>query len=51
MKDCFSFIESILEEYGINRGEHESETQWKRRVIYSYIGQMGYASLFDLYEV
>ena len=50
MKDCFRLIESISEEYGIKRGEHEGETQWKRRVIYSYIGQMGYASLFDLYE-
>ena len=50
MKDCFRLIESISEEFGINRGDHEGETQWKRRVIYSYIGQMGYASLFDLYE-
>lgn len=50
MKDCLRLIESISEEYGIKKGKNESETQWKKRVIYSYLGQMGYASLFDFYE-
>ena len=40
----------ISEEYGINKGKNEERNQWKTRVIYSMLGRMAMASLFDVDE-
>lgn len=37
----------IVEEYSISRGDGEKESSWNIRAIYSYVGQMALASLFD----
>jgi len=40
-------LEDIANEYHILKGRQEPERAWKCRVIYSLLGQAGYASLWD----
>ena len=40
-------LSRIADEYAIQRGENESVDKWKVRIIYSLLGQMALASLFD----
>lgn len=40
-------LSSISEELGVQRSSAESVEKWKERVLYSAIGRMAYASLFD----
>lgn len=42
-----NLIPVIARKYGIKRGDSESMDQWKNRVFYTLLGQMGYASLWD----
>lgn len=42
-----SLIEKIGNEYYIKKGKNESVNAWKVRVIYSLLGRMALASLFD----
>ena len=48
MTDYFNLLQSIANEYYITKGIHESEQSWLTRVVYSYLGQVGYASLWDV---
>ena len=48
MKEKYDdLLRRIAEEYSIRRGEGEEESSWTVRIIYSYLGQMALASLFD----
>lgn len=40
----------IAEEFHVFRGKTETEAVWKSRIIYSLLGRMGYASLWDIRE-
>lgn len=40
-------LEDIADEYHIPKGRQEPERVWKCRVVYSLLGQAGYASLWD----
>ena len=44
------FLQKISIELGIEQGKKESVERWKTRIIYSILGRMAYASLFDGYE-
>lgn len=50
MTDYFSLLYSISQEFDIKRGPHEHEASWMSRVIYSFLGQTGYSSLWDIQE-
>lgn len=50
MTDYFSLLDSISKEFCIKRGIQESESSWMSRVIYSFLGQTGYSSLWDIQE-
>ncbi len=43
-------IGTIADEFHISKGESEQEESWKARVVYSLLGRMGYASLWDIQE-
>ena len=43
-------IEKIGEDFHILRGDGEKELDYILRLIYSLLGQMGYASLWDVEE-
>ena len=45
-----NLIAVAARKYGIKRGNNEPSDQWKNRVFYSVLGQMGYASLWDVEE-
>ena len=40
----------ISDEYAIRRGKTEDQNKWKARLIYSLLGKMALASLFDIDE-
>ena len=40
----------ISEDYAIRKGKSEDQNQWKARLIYSLLGKMALASLFDIDE-
>ena len=40
----------ISEDYAIRKGKSEDQNQWKARLIYSLLGRMALASLFDIDE-
>lgn len=40
----------IAEEFHVFQGKTETEVAWKSRIIYSLLGRMGYASLWDIRE-
>lgn len=42
-----SLLKRISDEYSIKKGRTEEESSWKARLIYSVIGKMALASLFD----
>ena len=50
MNKYCNLLNSASEELGISRGASESQEQWKARIIYSILGRIAYASLFDSYE-
>lgn len=43
-------INTIADEYHISQGKTEADDVWAARVIYSLLGRMGYASLWDIQE-
>lgn len=45
-----NLIPIIAKEYKIERGAAEPVEQWRMRVIYSMLGQMAYAALWDVAE-
>ncbi len=50
MSEYSNLLEKIGTEYGIVRGSDESDVAWRKRVIYSVLGQIGLASLWDKEE-
>ncbi len=50
MKKYNGLMEKISEDLHISRGKQESELSWKARILYSVLGQMAYASLWDEQE-
>ncbi len=50
MKQYTGLLRNIASELNISRGSTESEDSWKARVIYSVLGRMAYASLWDVTE-
>lgn len=50
MKKYCGLIGTIADEFHISKGESEREDSWKARVVYSLLGRMGYASLWDIQE-
>lgn len=40
----------IADEFHVFQGKTETEAAWKSRIIYSLLGRMGYASLWDIRE-
>lgn len=50
MTDYFELLKTIGQEFNIKRGTQESEESWMARVIYSFLGQTGYSSLWDIQE-
>lgn len=50
MKKYNQLLTRISKEYSISRGKNENENSWKTRIIYSLLGQMALASLFDIDE-
>lgn len=40
-------LSEIAHRYHIKKGTHETETEWKTRLVYSICGMMAYASLWD----
>ena len=45
-----NLIPIIAKAYRIERGTSEPVEQWRMRVTYSMLGQMAYASLWDVEE-
>lgn len=50
MNEYGGLIEKIGRELGINKDENEDSVYWKGRVVYSIMGKMAMASLFDVLE-
>ena len=50
MIDYFELLGTISQKYNIRRGIQEREESWMARVIYSFLGQTGYSSLWDIQE-
>ena len=50
MNQYFGLMNTISKEFKIQKGLKESEKSWKARLIYSYLGQVAYSSLFDIQE-
>ena len=50
MTDYFELLKTIADEFNIKQGNSESEVSWMARVVYSYLGQVGYSSLWDIQE-
>jgi hypothetical protein len=50
MKKYCGLIGTIADEFHISKGAAEREESWKARVVYSLLGKMGYASLWDIQE-
>ena len=50
MKKYNSLLSHISYEFNIQRGNNEEEHEWKCRIIYSLLGRMAYASLWDVQE-
>ena len=50
MKQYFGLLENISKEFHIQKGEEETINAWKARIVYSYLGQIGLSSLFDIQE-
>ena len=50
MKYDFGLLKEITDSFHISKGFEENETAWKARAIYSYLGQVGYSSLWDIQD-
>lgn len=50
MNQYFGLMNNISKEYRIPKGNTETEENWKARVLYSYLGQVAYSSLFDIQD-
>lgn len=50
MKKYSCLLGNISYELNIQRGNNEGENGWKCRIIYSLLGRMAYASLWDIQE-
>lgn len=50
MKRYFALLNNVVQEYNIQQGLQETEFSWQARIIYSLLGQTGYASLWDVQE-
>lgn len=50
MKKYCGLIGTIADEFHISKGAAERDESWKARVVYSLLGKMGYASLWDIQE-
>lgn len=50
MNDYGELLSSISKELNILKGENESEPEWMARIVYSAVGQVALASLFDVRE-
>lgn len=50
MNQYFGLMNTISKEFNIPKGATETEKSWKARVLYSYLGQAAYSSLFDIQE-
>lgn len=50
MKRYFGLLNSVAQEYNIQKGILENETSWMARIIYSLLGQTGYSSLWDVQD-
>lgn len=50
MTDYFELLHMIAQEFNVSQGPQESDTSWTARVIYSFLGQVGYTSLWDTQE-
>lgn len=40
-------LSAVSHQYHIHKGKHETENDWKTRLVYSICGMMAYASLWD----
>lgn len=47
MNDKKEILKLISDDFGIYRGKHESEIDYKCRLVYSMAGYMGYSALWD----
>ncbi len=50
MTQYFKLLYKIAEEFNIKRGADEPEIDWKARIVYSFLGQVGYSALYDVQE-
>ena len=50
MKKYNNLLINASNEYSISKGKHEGEVNYKTRLIYSIIGRMAIASLWDMPE-
>lgn len=50
MNQYFDLLNTISKEFRIPKGVTETEKRWEARVLYSYLGQVAYSSLFDIQE-
>ena len=50
MKKYNNLLINASQEYSISKGKHENEVNYKTRLIYSIIGRMAIASLWDMPE-
>ena len=50
MKRCFGLLSRIADDYRLIQGITESESDYKARIIYSFLGQCGLASLWDIQD-
>ena len=50
MKKYNGLLAEIAREFHIEQGEAESMERWKARIVYSLLGRMAYASLYDHLE-
>lgn len=47
MKKYNGLLTTVAQKYHIYKGTHETEDEWKIRLVYSICGMMAYASLWD----
>lgn len=50
MDEVMDFLKNVSNEFGIRKGMTESIDNWRGRLVYSYLGQVGYSAIFDTIE-
>jgi hypothetical protein len=50
MSEYYPLVDRIAREFHIVQGDKETDSSYQARVIYSLLGRMGYASLWDIEE-